>query len=57
MFSEELEKYPWDEVTDQIYSKTANDVETALCKEHLSVDDFMAWSLLPQLHTWNRWRH
>ena len=42
MFSEELEKYPWDEVTDQIYSKTANDVETALCKEHLSVDDFMA---------------
>ena len=42
MFSEELEKYPWDEVTDQIYSKTANDVETAMGKEHLSVDDFMA---------------
>ncbi|MBQ7824568.1 MAG: 2-iminoacetate synthase ThiH [Bacteroidaceae bacterium] len=42
MFSEELEKYQWDEVTDQIYSKTANDVETALHKEHLSIDDFMA---------------
>lgn len=42
MFSEELEKYQWDEVTDRIYSKTAVDVETALHKEVLSVDDFMA---------------
>ena len=42
MFSEELKKYDWDETTDFILSRTAAHVETALRKEHLSVDDFMA---------------
>ena len=42
MFSEELEKYSWEETTKQIYSKTATDVELALSKSHLDVDDFMA---------------
>ncbi len=34
MFSEELEKYSWEDTTRQIYSKTTADVETALEKEH-----------------------
>lgn len=42
MFSEELEKYPWDDTTRQIYSKTATDVEIALGKSHLNIEDFMA---------------
>lgn len=42
MFSEELEKYSWDETTRQIYSKTASDVELALSKSHPDIDDFMA---------------
>lgn len=42
MFSEELEKYSWEETTRQIYSKTAADVETALGKNHPDIDDFMA---------------
>lgn len=42
MFSEELEKISWDESTRAIYAKTATDVERALSKEHLDVDDFMA---------------
>ena len=32
MFSEELEKYSWEETTREIYSKTAADVELALSK-------------------------
>lgn len=42
MFSEELLKYDWEETTSRIASKTAVDVETALGKENLTVDDFMA---------------
>ena len=42
MFYDELKKYDWDETTAAIASKTAADVERALSREHLSVDDFMA---------------
>ena len=42
MFSEELEKYDWDETTRFISTRTAADVRAALRKEHLSVEDFMA---------------
>lgn len=42
MFSEELEKYSWEETTRQIYSKTAADVERALEKSHPDAEDFMA---------------
>lgn len=42
MFSEELEKYSWDDITRQIASKTKADVEIALGKERLTIDDFMA---------------
>lgn len=42
MFSDELEKISWDDTTRTIYSKTAADVERALSKESLNVDDFMA---------------
>lgn len=41
-FSEELEKYDWEEITKEIYSKTAADVEQALAKENLKIDDFLA---------------
>ncbi len=42
-FSEELQKYSWEESTNKIYSKTARDVERALAKRsNLTVDDFMA---------------
>lgn len=42
MFSEELEKISWNDSTKAIYSKTSTDVERALSKEHLDVNDFMA---------------
>lgn len=42
MFYDELKKYDWDRTTAEIAAKTASDVETALAKEHLDVDDFMA---------------
>lgn len=42
MFSEELLKYSWDDTTRCIMSKRASDVEIALSKEHLSIEDFMA---------------
>ncbi len=42
MFSEELAKYSWKETTEQIMSKRPADVEAALGREHLSIDDFMA---------------
>ena len=42
MFSDELEKYDWDETTRFIASRTAADVRVALRKEHLTVEDFMA---------------
>lgn len=42
MFSEEIEKYNWEETTACIMTKTDMDVRRALAKEHLSIDDFMA---------------
>ena len=42
MFSDEIKKYDWDDTTRAINSKTARDVEIALSKEHLNIDDFMA---------------
>lgn len=41
-FSKELEKYSWEDTTRQINSKRAADVEQALDKDHLDIDDFMA---------------
>lgn len=42
MFSDEIKQYNWDDTSRAIASKTARDVEIALSKEHLSIDDFMA---------------
>lgn len=42
MFSEELEKISWEKTTNDIYSKTVADVEAALHKEYLDVEDFKA---------------
>ena len=42
MFSELLETISWDETTRAIYAKTEADVQRALAKERLTVDDFMA---------------
>ncbi len=42
MFYDELKKYDWDGTTRAILAKTSRDVEIALSKEHLDVDDFMA---------------
>jgi len=41
-FIEELTNTPWNETKERIYSKTAGDVERALSKEMLNVNDFMA---------------
>jgi len=41
-FKELINKYDWDETRSQIYSKTTRDVELALNKDRLCVDDFMA---------------
>lgn len=42
MFSDELEKISWEATTESIYAKTDADVQRALAKERLTVDDFMA---------------
>lgn len=42
MFSEELKKYDWSDITNRILSKSSADVERALSKERLTIDDFMA---------------
>lgn len=42
MFSEELAKYDWEQTSRTIALKTAADVECALGKERLTLDDFMA---------------
>lgn len=42
MFYDEIKQYDWDDTTRCIASKTARDVEIALGKENLDVDDFMA---------------
>jgi len=39
MFSDELEKYSWEDITACIASKRNRDVEIALGKEHLQLDD------------------
>lgn len=42
MFSDELLKYDWDEMTARIAAKTSADVERALDKRRRDIDDFMA---------------
>ena len=42
MFSDELEKYDWDETSARISSKTAADVERALSARNPGIEDFMA---------------
>lgn len=42
MFTDELQKYDWEETTAQITAMTAADVEHALTAEHLTDRDFMA---------------
>ena len=42
MFSEELSQYSWEETTERIMAKRSADVETALGKQRLTIDDFMA---------------
>lgn len=42
MFYDEIKHYNWTDTTKCIASKSAKDVEIALGKEHLSIDDFMA---------------
>ncbi len=42
MFYDEIKKYSWDDTSRRIASMTARDVESALDKEQLTVDDFMA---------------
>ncbi|MDE6276888.1 MAG: 2-iminoacetate synthase ThiH [Muribaculaceae bacterium] len=42
MFSEIISAYSWQETTDRIMAKTAADVECALSRKVLGIDDFMA---------------
>lgn len=42
MFSEELKKYNWEEISSSIYAKTAIDVENALSKTKRDLEDFKA---------------
>ena len=42
MSYDEIQKYDWDETTQQIMAKTDADVRRALAKQHLNIDDFMA---------------
>lgn len=42
MFYDELKQWSWEHTTADIAAKTSADVERALSKEHLDVDDFMA---------------
>ena len=42
MFSEELDKISWDDITARIQAKTDNDVRRALGKERCDLEDFMA---------------
>ncbi|MDA3883885.1 MAG: 2-iminoacetate synthase ThiH [Bacteroidales bacterium] len=41
-FYNEIQAYNWDKISEQIYSKTAVDVELALSKEKLTIADFQA---------------
>ena len=42
MFSEIVERYDWDEVREEIYSKTQSDVENAIQNKNVSIEDFKA---------------
>lgn len=42
MFSDEIAKYKWDDITNRILSKSKHDVEIALTKRVCNIDDFMA---------------
>ena len=42
MFYDEIQKISWEETTEKIYKKTADDVRRALRKERCDVEDFMA---------------
>lgn len=42
MFADEIKQYDWDDTVRFIQSRQARDVEDALGKEHLDVEDFMA---------------
>jgi 2-iminoacetate synthase len=41
-FYDELKRYPWDEITHQIESRTASDVERALASPSPKLEDFMS---------------
>ncbi|WP_435235504.1 2-iminoacetate synthase ThiH [Psychromonas sp. PT13] len=41
-FSDQIKQYNWDEIHDSIYQKTTRDVERALTKSRLTLDDFKA---------------
>jgi 2-iminoacetate synthase len=41
-FSEQITALDWNQTTARIHAKTARDVEAALARERLSIDDFMA---------------
>jgi 2-iminoacetate synthase len=41
-FKEEFEKYEWGAVRDKIYSRTEADIERAMAKQNLDMDDFAA---------------
>lgn len=49
MFKETIDTIDWEETQAKIYGKTSSDVESALAKERLTVDDFMAL-LSPAAH-------
>src|SRR6185295_17802532 len=42
MFEEVFDRYNWNQVLDSIYSKTADDVNTALRKSKRNLEDFKA---------------
>ena len=42
MFSEEINQYDWEEITQKIAAKSDMDVRRALAKSHCDVEDFMA---------------
>ena len=41
-FSDQIKKYKWDDVHNSIYIKTADDVQRALSKSRLNLEDFKA---------------
>jgi len=41
-FTEQIEQYNWEDIKSRIYTKTAHDVELALSKNRMDIDDFMA---------------